>query len=165
MQLEAVYEQGVLRPVEPLSLPEHQRLMITITLADEEPTEALPYNPRIAEQEWLRLHSGEYIGQWVALDGDSLVSHGAKALDVLEEARRKGVERPLMVGIPKDYGLPSAGLLQILYIPYASTGVQQCPLVRCTKRGYRVTGLAEQRRQNGRPDRLHRYWCLPLPFH
>ncbi len=113
MQLEAVYEQGVLRPVEPLTLPEHQRLLITITVADKDPPAALPYNPRIAEQEWLHLNSAEYIGQWVALDGDTLVSHGAKALEVRDEARRKGVERPLMVRVPRDYGLPSAGLLQI----------------------------------------------------
>ena len=30
-QIEAIYENGVLRPLEPLSLDEHQRVTITIT--------------------------------------------------------------------------------------------------------------------------------------
>ena len=29
-QLDAVYEQGVLRPLEPLSLPEHHRVRLTL---------------------------------------------------------------------------------------------------------------------------------------
>jgi predicted DNA-binding antitoxin AbrB/MazE fold protein len=33
-QLEAVFEQGVLRPLEPLTLPEHQRVRLTL---DETP--------------------------------------------------------------------------------------------------------------------------------
>jgi predicted DNA-binding antitoxin AbrB/MazE fold protein len=33
--LQAVYEKGVLRPLEPLDLPERQ--LVTVTLSDEEP--------------------------------------------------------------------------------------------------------------------------------
>ena len=38
-QIEAIYENGVLRPLEPLSLDEHQR--VTITLAEESGEEDL----------------------------------------------------------------------------------------------------------------------------
>jgi predicted DNA-binding antitoxin AbrB/MazE fold protein len=106
-QLEAVFEQGVLRPVEPLSLPEKQHVLITIT--------DVPVNVedmhRKDEQEWLVAHGHEYIGQWVALQGNVLLSHGPKARAVRDEARRKGIERPLLVRVPEDFGLPSAGWL------------------------------------------------------
>jgi len=106
-QVEAVFEHGVFRPLEPLSLPEHQRVVITI---DDRAT-TVPYNPRKAEMEWLDVHGNEYIGQWVALEGGTLLSHGPRAVAVRDEARSKGSERPLIVHIPEDYGLPSAGLL------------------------------------------------------
>jgi len=35
-RIEAIYEQGVLRPVEPLALPEHERVTITLEGFDDE---------------------------------------------------------------------------------------------------------------------------------
>jgi predicted DNA-binding antitoxin AbrB/MazE fold protein len=104
--LEAVFEDGVLRPLGPLSLPEKQHVMLTIT---EVPIPASPKASRLPEQEWLRRHSEEFAGQWVALDGDALLSHGSDAFAVRDEAKSKGVERPLMVHIPEEPNLPSAG--------------------------------------------------------
>jgi predicted DNA-binding antitoxin AbrB/MazE fold protein len=104
-RFEAVFENGVLRPLGPLPLKDHQR--VTLTIADESPVE----NPRYAEQRWLREHGAEYEGQWLALDGDRLLSHGPQARPVREEARRKGVDRPLMVRVPIHSDLPSAGSL------------------------------------------------------
>ncbi len=106
--LEAVFEDGVLRPLAPLSLPEKQHVMLTIT---DVPIPVSPKASRLPEQEWLRQHSEEFAGQWVALDGDSLLSHGCDAFAVRDEARSKGVERPLMVHIPEEPNLPSAGWL------------------------------------------------------
>ncbi len=40
-QIEAVYENGVLRPLEPLSLPEHERLTITLPDPDDDPLASL----------------------------------------------------------------------------------------------------------------------------
>lgn len=34
------------------------------------------YNERKLESEWLRDHSHEYPGEWVALDGNRLLAHG-----------------------------------------------------------------------------------------
>src|SRR5258708_27616628 len=96
-QLEAVFEKGFLGPVEPLSLPEKQHVLITIT---DVPVTAEVLQ-RKDEQEWLSAHGHEYLGQWVALQGNVLLSHGPKARVVREEARRKGIQRPLVVRVPK----------------------------------------------------------------
>ena len=105
-QLEAVFEKGVLRPLEPLPLAEHQKVLVTI---DDLPT-AAPPNSRQAEMEWLGAHQNEFPGEWVALQGSELISHGSTLRLVLEEARQRGVE-PLMVHIPDEPDLPSAGWL------------------------------------------------------
>jgi predicted DNA-binding antitoxin AbrB/MazE fold protein len=106
-QLEAIFEQGVLRPLEPLSLPEKQHVLLTIT----DVTAMNAVNARSAEQEWLSDHSHEYRGQWVALDGSVLLGHGPKARLVRDQARQKGIQQPLLVHILEDPGQPSAGWL------------------------------------------------------
>jgi predicted DNA-binding antitoxin AbrB/MazE fold protein len=106
-QLEVVFERGILRPVEPLTLEENQHVLVTIA---DVPVEE-PSCTRRAEQEWLRSHSLDYGGQWVALHGGMLLSHGPKAGAVRDEARRKGIQRPLLVRVPDEPGRPSAGLL------------------------------------------------------
>jgi hypothetical protein len=45
---------------------------------------------------WIREHRDEYLGQWVALDGDRLVSHGTDGKQVYAQARAAGVEVPLL---------------------------------------------------------------------
>jgi predicted DNA-binding antitoxin AbrB/MazE fold protein len=35
-RLEAIYENGVLRPLEPLNLPEHQRVMVILSEPEED---------------------------------------------------------------------------------------------------------------------------------
>lgn len=106
-QLEAVYEHGILRPLQPLSLDERQHVLVTI--ADLPDVHAVA--ARSEEQEWIRNHGALYAGQWVALHGSELVSHGPKARVVRDEARAKGVERPLLVHLPDKSGRPSAGWL------------------------------------------------------
>jgi predicted DNA-binding antitoxin AbrB/MazE fold protein len=106
-QLEVVFERGILRPLEPLTLEENQHVLVTIA---DVPVEQSSY-ARKAEREWLRSHSIDYGGQWVALDGGMLLSHGPKAGVVRDEALRKGVQRPLLVRVPDEPGRPSAGLL------------------------------------------------------
>lgn len=61
------------------------------------------------ELEWLREHENEYRGQWVALDGHQLISHGSKAKVVRDEARKLGVPRPLVVRVDDEPDLASAG--------------------------------------------------------
>jgi predicted DNA-binding antitoxin AbrB/MazE fold protein len=106
-QLEAVFEKGLLRPMEPLRLEESQRVLLTIT----DIPSATPVHARKAEQEWLEAHPDQYCGEWLALDGLTFVSHGRDARAVRDEARRQGVARPLLVQIPERANKPSAGLL------------------------------------------------------
>jgi len=49
--VEAVYENGVLTPLEPLDLPEHLRVMITIQVPSAE-------RPEDALQGWGRVYEG-----------------------------------------------------------------------------------------------------------
>ena len=104
--LEAVYEGGVLRPLEALPLSEKQHVIITIT------DELLPetaINDRKREMQWVRLHGQEYAGKWVAVEGDRLLSSGRKAKPVLEHAQAQGVARPLLLHIPEQPELPFGG--------------------------------------------------------
>jgi hypothetical protein len=57
---------------------------------------------------WVDEHHDEYLGQWVALDGDILISHGLDAKKVYEEARSTGVQAPFLKRIVKD-DLPFGG--------------------------------------------------------
>jgi predicted DNA-binding antitoxin AbrB/MazE fold protein len=123
-RLEAVYEQGVLRPLEPLALPEHQRVRLTLEDQGEDrgqdrvlpqngnaPAEAAaaPVNGRREEFQWLATESGPYAGQWVALDGRRLVAHGTDLATVSAAARAAGVERPLLTHLPPEGELPFGG--------------------------------------------------------
>ena len=54
---------------------------------------------RSREMQWLHDHSREYIGQWVALDGDRLIAHGPDAKAVYAAARADGAYLPLVDSI------------------------------------------------------------------
>lgn len=110
-QLEAVYEKGILRPLEPLVLAEHQRVRLTI---EEKPVRliwdsAAPVNERREELQWLAMESGPYAGEWVALDGPSLVGHGEKLASVRAAAKAAGVIKPFFARVPKDKDTPFGG--------------------------------------------------------
>jgi predicted DNA-binding antitoxin AbrB/MazE fold protein len=110
IHFEAVYEQGVLRPLEPLALAEHQRVHVTVDerkrpLSWESAHQ--PDNSR-AELEWLASESRHYTGEWVALDGKRLVAHGPKLAAVKAAAQAAGVSRPFFASMPDD-DLPFGG--------------------------------------------------------
>jgi hypothetical protein len=54
--------------------------------------------------DWLETHIGELTssipGQWIILDGTQLVAYGPDYLEVLKEAREKGVTVPFVARIP-----------------------------------------------------------------
>lgn len=59
---------------------------------------------RQAEMAWLERHAAELralAGEWVAINGEELISHGATAREVLEAARQRGVVRPLLFQVPR----------------------------------------------------------------
>ncbi len=103
-QLEAVYEHGVLRPLEPLALMENQHVHLTL---EEKPARLSwlspePYNPRREEMQWLAKESGPYAGQWVAIDGAQLIAHGEKLAEVSAAAKAAGVNDPLFARVPSS---------------------------------------------------------------
>jgi predicted Zn-dependent protease len=51
------------------------------------------------ERAWVEAHRDEYLGQWVALDGDHLVAHGTDARSVYDEARSRGVSVPYLAHV------------------------------------------------------------------
>ncbi|MFN0109267.1 MAG: DUF5678 domain-containing protein [Blastocatellia bacterium] len=55
------------------------------------------FNDRAREYEWLKQHRREYVGQWVALDGDQLVAYGVNAKEVFAKADSLGIELPLVL--------------------------------------------------------------------
>ena len=61
------------------------------------------------ELHWLQAHQQEFVGQWVALDGDRLVSHGTNAREVSAAARAAGVAVPFIIQIDPPDELPFGG--------------------------------------------------------
>ena len=79
------------------------------TLENKSPVRiAEPINSHL-EMRWIAEHGHEYAGQWVALDGERLLSHGANAREVYEAARNSGVQLPLVVKIDPIDQLPFGG--------------------------------------------------------
>lgn len=48
------------------------------------------------ERAWVAAHRDEYLGQWVALDGDRLLAHGANGREVYLAARAMGIRAPFV---------------------------------------------------------------------
>jgi hypothetical protein len=65
------------------------------TAQSEEPLQ-FELDPEL--QELLRAHRGE----WVAITRTELIASGADAAKVLEQARRQGVDSPMLVRVPDD---------------------------------------------------------------
>lgn len=63
---------------------------------------------RAREQQWVSEHRDEYMGQWVALDGDHLIAHGHDARVVYTSAREAGIQVPFVVRV-EAYEEPSMG--------------------------------------------------------
>jgi len=61
------------------------------------------------ELRWLKEHRHEYVGQWVALDGDRLVAHGPDPREVYQAARQAGIASPFVEQILPTDDLPFGG--------------------------------------------------------
>ena len=64
---------------------------------------------RSRENQWLAEHQREYIGQWVALEGDRLIAHGVNAAEVFAAADASGIERPMVIYVEDPDAPPFAG--------------------------------------------------------
>lgn len=52
--------------------------------------------------QWIEEHRAEYLGQWVALEGDQLISHGSDALQVHNAAKAAGIVSPFLERIEEE---------------------------------------------------------------
>ena len=64
---------------------------------------------RLRRLEWLKAHREEYAGQYVALDRDLLVGHGATISEAHNQARQKGVYYPFLVRVTSENEILFAG--------------------------------------------------------
>jgi predicted DNA-binding antitoxin AbrB/MazE fold protein len=96
--VEAIYEDGVLKLAEPLPLADKQRVMLTVNDLSER------MQPPKAEMLWIGRHGHLYKGEWLALRGSELISHGLDGNAVRVEALSKGVQHPLMYHVPDYFG-------------------------------------------------------------
>ncbi|MFN7949167.1 MAG: hypothetical protein U0Z53_27685 [Blastocatellia bacterium] len=111
-------QAALLARLETLS-PERQRQVLDFAefLSEREekaavskiqPEVSRPDMVREREHNWLNQHWREYLGQYVCLEGDRLVSSGADGRRVFAEARAAGIEVPFMVRV-EDPTAPQMG--------------------------------------------------------
>jgi hypothetical protein len=67
------------------------------------------YLPGVKEQEWLRDHWREYVGLWVAVEGNQLVGKADNAREALETARSSGHSSAFLVHVTEPSELPFGG--------------------------------------------------------
>jgi len=103
-EVEAIFEDGVFKPVEPVELADKQRVRLRVD-TEETPQSGPPAWK--AEMAWIGENAHLYKGEYVALYGGELISHGEDLRTVSEEARTKGLEHPLFYRVPKHLGEPS----------------------------------------------------------
>ena len=65
-------------------------------------------NFRLA-QRWINEHRREFLGKWVCLDGDLLISSGDDAKKVFAEAKAKGIEIPFIEQVREEETKPFWG--------------------------------------------------------
>jgi hypothetical protein len=70
----------------------------------------LPLPDQQGALKWLVEHGPEYAGQWVALDGNRLIAHGATDEEVWAAAEASGTYLPLVTRVPHPDDLPFAGI-------------------------------------------------------
>lgn len=105
IHLDAVYEQGVLRPLEPLALAEHQRVHVTVEERKRPVSwvSAQQSDDSRAELDWLANESGPYTGEWVALDGNRSAGRAGAEAGARESGGAScGGARPFFPSMPDD---------------------------------------------------------------
>jgi hypothetical protein len=94
------------------TLTAEEKLLLAQLLLEQTPPAPSRQSAAIRHSQyrkWLQEHGEEYAGQWVALDGDRLVSSGKNNREALAEARRQGVRIPFVVYVEPTDALPFGG--------------------------------------------------------
>jgi coproporphyrinogen III oxidase len=109
--LETIKQQTeALTPQEKSELAQHllqqanERERVAIAHFDEVDDEI-----RQRRLEWLKAHREEYAGQYVAMDGEVLVGHGATIGEAHGQAKLKGVRSPFLARVTSENEVLFAG--------------------------------------------------------
>lgn len=87
--LELLIEEARKLPIE-----EQRRLRAALEALESNGDAQLAFRTHEQERAWVYAHRDEYLGEWVALEGDRLLAHGPDARKVYEAARAQGVAAP-----------------------------------------------------------------------
>jgi Family of unknown function (DUF5678) len=68
---------------------------------DRDLEEPAPVPSRAKETAWIDRHRDEYLGQWVAIEGDTLIAHGNNPRQVYLAAREAGITTPFVERVDK----------------------------------------------------------------
>ena len=66
---------------------------------DHELEQAAPAQTRARQSAWVDRHRDEYLGQWVAIEGDTFIANGNNAREVYLAAREAGIAGPYIVHV------------------------------------------------------------------
>lgn len=91
--------QEVLEVVREMSVEERAELIRKLEHEFSEDAANKPTARRDRERAWVDAHRDEYIGQWIALEGDRLITHGKDSRAVYLAAREAGIEVPFMAHV------------------------------------------------------------------
>jgi hypothetical protein len=94
----ATFEE-ILEAARKLPVEEQRRLRAALDALDTNGGTRLGHRTKEVERAWIDAHRDEYLGQWVALDGDNLIAHGTDPRGVYEEARAQGITAPYLVHV------------------------------------------------------------------
>jgi len=61
------------------------------------------------EQDWIAGHRDKYRGEWVALDGATLIAHDRDGKAAYDRARAAGVKAPFIAFVDPEPSIPFAG--------------------------------------------------------
>jgi hypothetical protein len=95
--------QQLIEEARKLSIEEQKRLRAALDALDSKDGAQSLHSTHQREREWLNAHRDEYLGQWVALDGDQLIAYGPDARKVYRAAREQGTDAPYLDRVgPKE---------------------------------------------------------------
>lgn len=102
----------IIKSIEQLPATEQER--IRRWLDEKEPSngqDTSQANPNRSAKalSWLKENREEYLGQWVALDGDRLIASGATAKEVYSKAKAEGIDIPFVELVTTQESGPFTG--------------------------------------------------------
>ena len=96
--------EQIISSIRQLPVVERERLR---RLLDDEKSDANYRNANGGDRsskslQWLSENRENYLGRWVSLDGNRLISSGSSAREVFDQAKAAGIESPFVEFITND---------------------------------------------------------------